>query len=141
MRRVPNARRLRRAVRRPKIGVSIRGSLHALGRTLEIASLALALPALVAAIYRESPLPFLIPLAVGLALGYLLERTNRGKGRLGTREVFLIVVLAWLAAALLGSCPYLLAARTCHPRKPEGGHPLGRVRRVFRHDCFGQALG
>jgi len=110
LRRVPNARRLRRAVRRPKIGVSIRGSLHALGRTLEIASLALALPALVAAIYRESPLPFLIPLAVGLALGYLLERTNRGKGRLGTREVFLIVVLAWLAAALLGCGPYLLAA-------------------------------
>ena len=104
------ARRFQRAVKRRSIGVSVRASLHALGRILEITSLALALPALVAAAYVESPLPFLIPLAIGLALGFLLERTNRGKGRLGTREVFLVVVLAWLAAALLGSGPYLLAA-------------------------------
>ena len=104
------ARRFQRAVKRRSIGVSVRASLHALGRILEITSLALALPALVAAAYVESPLPFLIPLAIGLALGFLLERTNRGKGRLGTREVFLVVVLAWLTAALLGSGPYLLAA-------------------------------
>ncbi|MHB8060221.1 MAG: TrkH family potassium uptake protein [Gaiellaceae bacterium] len=104
------AQRFQRAVKRRSIGVSVRASLHALGRVLEVASLTLALPALVAAIYRESPLPFLVPLAVGLALGYLLERTNRGKGRLGTREVFLVIVLAWLAAALLGSGPYLIAA-------------------------------
>jgi len=69
---VKGSRRLPLAGRRRKIGVSVRGSLHALGRTLEIASLALALPALVAAIYRESPLPFLIPLAIGLSIGYLL---------------------------------------------------------------------
>jgi trk/ktr system potassium uptake protein len=104
------SRRLPLVVKRRTIGVSVRGSLHALGRTLEIASLALALPVIVAAIYRESPLPFLIPLVAGLTLGHLLERTNRGKGRLGTREVFLVVVLAWLAAALLGSGPYLLSA-------------------------------
>ena len=104
------ARRFQRAVKRRKIGVSVRASLHALGRVLEIASLSLALPALVAAAYLESPLPFLIPLAVGLGIGFLLERTNRGKGRLGTREVFLVIVLAWLATALLGSGPYLIAA-------------------------------
>jgi trk system potassium uptake protein TrkH len=92
------------------LGVSVRASLHALGRILEIGSLALVLPALVAAAYRESPLPFLIPLAIGLALGFLLERANRGKGRLGTREVFLVVALAWLTAALIGGGPYLLAA-------------------------------
>ena len=101
--------RFKRVVRRRVLGVSVRASLHALGRILEIVSLALVLPALVAAAYRESPLPFLIPLAIGLALG-LLERTNRGKGRLGTREVFLIVALAWPTAALIGSGPYLLAA-------------------------------
>jgi len=103
-------RRFQRAVKRRSIGVGIRPSLHALGHILEIASLTLAVPALVAAAYLESPLPFLIPLAIGLSLGFLLERTNRNKGRLGTREVFLVVVLAWLAAALLGSGPYLLAA-------------------------------
>jgi trk system potassium uptake protein len=97
-------------VGRRTLGVSVRASLHALGRVLEMVSLALAVPALVAAVYLESPLPFLVPLAIGLALGFLLERTNRGKGRLGTREAFLVIVLAWLAAALLGSGPYLLAA-------------------------------
>lgn len=104
------ARRFQRAVKRRSIGVSVRASLHALGRVLEIGSLALILPALVAAGYLEDPSPFLVPLAIGLSLGFLLERTNRGKGRLGTREVFLVIVLAWLAAALLGSGPYLLAA-------------------------------
>ena len=111
MRRASSARgRFQRAVKRRSIGVSVRASLHALGRVLEVASLTLALPALVAAAYLESPLPFLVPLAIGLAIGFLLERTNRGRGRLGTREVFLVIVLAWLAAALLGSVPYLLAA-------------------------------
>jgi len=107
---VTAARRFQQAVKRRKIGVSVRASLHALGRVLEIASLALALPAIVAGLYLESPLPFLIPLAAGFALGYLLERTNRRKGRLGTREVFLVITLAWMAAALVGSGPYLLAA-------------------------------
>jgi trk system potassium uptake protein TrkH len=107
---VTGTRRLERVVRRRVLGVSVRASLHALGRILEIVSLALAVPALVAAAYLESPLPFLIPLAIGLAVGFLLERTNRGKGRLGTREAFLVIVLVWLAAALLGSGPYLLAA-------------------------------
>jgi trk system potassium uptake protein TrkH len=107
---VTGRQRFQRAVKRRSIGVSVRASLHALGRVLEVVSLAFALPALVAAAYLEDPLPFLIPLAIGLALGYLLERTNRGKGRLGTREVFLVIALAWLAAALLGSVPYLLAS-------------------------------
>jgi trk system potassium uptake protein len=105
---VPNARRLRRGARRQTLGVSVRASLHALGRILEIVSLALAGPALVAAIYLETPLPFLIPLAIGLAIGFVLDRSNRGKGRLGTREVFLVATLAWVAAAILGSVPYLL---------------------------------
>ncbi|MGA9761068.1 MAG: TrkH family potassium uptake protein [Gaiellaceae bacterium] len=104
------ATRFQRVVKRRSIGVSVRASLHALGRIMEIGSLTLALPALVAAGYVENPLPFLYPLAIGLALGFLLERTNRGKGRLGTREVFLVIVLAWLAGALVGSLPYLLAS-------------------------------
>ncbi len=104
-------RRFQRAVKRRSIGVSVRASLHALGRVMEIGSLTLALPALVAAGYLENPLPFLIPLAIGLAIGFLLERTNRARGRLGTREVFLVIVLSWLAGALVGSIPYLLSAR------------------------------
>jgi hypothetical protein len=81
---VTGASRFQRAVKRRSIGVSIRASLHALGRVMEIGSLALVLPALVAAGYFETPLPFLVPLAIGLALGFLLERTNRGKGRLSS---------------------------------------------------------
>jgi trk system potassium uptake protein TrkH len=109
LRGVPSTRRLRRGARRQTLGVSVRASLHALGRILEIVSLALAVPALVAAIYLESPLPFLVPLAIGLAVGFVLERSNRGSGRLGTREAFLVATLTWVAAAILGSVPYLLA--------------------------------
>jgi trk system potassium uptake protein TrkH len=106
---VKRAQRLRPGAGRRTLGVSLRASLQAFGRILEIISLALAVPALVGAVYLESPIPFLVPLAIGLVIGFLLERGNRGKGRLGTREVFLVVVLSWLAAALLGSVPYLLA--------------------------------
>lgn len=106
---VVTTQRLRRGARRQTLGVSIRAVLHALGRVLEFGSLALAVPALVAAIYRETPLPFLIPMAIGLTAGFLLERSFRGKGRLGTREVFLTAVLAWLLVAILGAAPYLLA--------------------------------
>ena len=106
--------RLRRGARRQTLGVSVRASLHALGRILEIGSLTLVVPALVGAIYRESPLPFLVPLAIGLAVGFVLERSNRGRGRLGTREAFLVAVLAWMAAALLGAVPYFLAKHGLH---------------------------
>src|SRR5674476_805078 len=75
LRQASSRRRFQRAVKRRSIGVSVRASLHALGRVLEVASLTLALPALVAAAYLESPLPFLVPLAIGLAIGFLLERT------------------------------------------------------------------
>ena len=46
--------------------------------------------------------------------GIALDRCNRGKGRLGTREAFLVAALAWLAAALLGAVPYLLAKHGLH---------------------------
>lgn len=91
------------------LGVSLRASLHALGRVLELFGLALAIPALVAVIYWESPTLFLLPLAIGLVLGYLLERTNRGKGRLGTREAFLVTAICPLSAVILGALPYLLS--------------------------------
>jgi trk system potassium uptake protein TrkH len=111
---VIGARTFRQAGRRGSLGVSVRASLHALGRILEIVSLTLIVPSLVAAGYLESPLPFLVPLAIGLAVGFLLDFTNRRRGRLGTREIFLVIVLVWLAAALLGSGPYLIAHHGLH---------------------------
>jgi trk system potassium uptake protein TrkH len=91
--------------------VSVPACLHSLGRVLEIVGLAFVLPTLVAAGYLESPVPFLVPGAVALGLGFLLERTCRGRGRAGTREAFLIVALAWLVTALIGTLPYVLASR------------------------------
>jgi trk system potassium uptake protein TrkH len=107
---VITTRRLRRGARRQTLGVSLRACLYALGRILELVSLTLAIPALVAAAYLERPYPFLIPMAIGLAVGFVLERSNRGRGRLGAREVFLVISVAWIAAALLGAGPYLLAS-------------------------------
>jgi trk system potassium uptake protein TrkH len=106
--------RLGRIPRRRSLGVSVRASLQTVGRILEIVSLSLLVPTLVAIGYLETPIPFLVPLVIGLAVGLLLDFANRGKGQLGTREIFLVIVLVWVAAALLGSGPYLIAHHGLH---------------------------
>ena len=46
------------------------------GRVLLIEACALALPLLVALIYRESPLPYLLSMAVTAGAGFLLSRVK-----------------------------------------------------------------
>lgn len=94
--------------------MSIRASSYALGRVLELFGLALLVPTAVAIGYLDSVWPFLVPLAIALVGGYALERGNRSVGRVGMREVFLIIPLAWLVIAGLGTLPYLLSPDGLH---------------------------
>ncbi|MFD1514857.1 TrkH family potassium uptake protein [Halomarina rubra] len=57
--------------------------------------------------YREPVVPFLVPFVVTLAVGLSLERFERGDP--GPREAFLLVASAWLAVALVGTLPFVLA--------------------------------
>jgi trk system potassium uptake protein TrkH len=89
------------------IRVDIRTSASLLGTVLQ--ALAVPLVALigVALLYGDPPLPFAVPAVLSLAVGTGLERFERASP--GPREAFLLVALAWLAVALVGTLPFVLA--------------------------------
>ncbi|WP_246310139.1 TrkH family potassium uptake protein [Halorarum halophilum] len=96
--------------------VEYRTALGLVGTVLKYLSLALVLPVAVALYYRESPVPFVVTIAVMAGLGIALERL-RGDGELGHREGFLLVALTWLAIPIIGALPYLIAGEgtVAHP--------------------------
>lgn len=72
-------------------------------------SLTLLAPIIVALIYGESVVPFAVTLVGGFSVGYVGERLCGGRANdVGVREAFAVVALTWLAAALLGSVPYMI---------------------------------
>ena len=75
------------------------------GHVLLLEACALLLPLLVALIYRESPLPYLLSIAVIAAVGLLLTRVKT-TSRFYTREGFCTVGLIWLATGLVGALPF-----------------------------------
>ena len=89
--------------------VDYRASLSLVGIVLKYLSVPLLLPTFVALAYGESALPFLLTIAVTLAVGSGLERLSP-EPDIGPREGFLMVSATWLAVALVGMVPYLVAA-------------------------------
>ncbi len=93
--------------RRLRVDLGATGSL--VGLIIKWLSLTLVLPIIVALIYGESTLPFVVPLLGGVAVGVLLERLcGRRADDVDVREAFAVVAITWLAAALLGSIPYII---------------------------------
>ena len=83
------------------------GSL--IGVILRWLSLTLAVPTVVALIYGESIVPFVIPLIGGVIAGLALERAcGRRAHNIDVRSAFAVVAVTWLVAALLGCVPYLI---------------------------------
>jgi trk system potassium uptake protein TrkH len=84
--------------------------LQILGWMLVGLAVLLGLPAGMAAVYGESPLPYLFSAATtgvyGLAVALAVRPDNR---RMRTRDGFLVVVAAWVLASVFGALPYLLA--------------------------------
>ncbi|SDR45109.1 TrkH family potassium uptake protein [Natronobacterium texcoconense] len=99
-----------------RIRVAWRYSLHLTGIVLKWLALPLCFPLVLAIYYGESVLPFLVTIAVTLALGLGFERLE-SDGRLGPREAFLMVSLTWLLVALVGAIPFVVAGQgtIAHP--------------------------
>ncbi|WP_255148862.1 TrkH family potassium uptake protein [Halorarius halobius] len=86
--------------------VDWRTSASLTGTVLRGLALALAASAGVAVLYAESPVPFLVPAAGSLLVGFALERLPRDD--LYPREAFLMVAATWLSVAAVGAVPFLL---------------------------------
>ncbi len=89
--------------------VEYRASLSLVGTVLKYLTVSLAVPIVVALVYRESIVPFLVTAIVSLGFGTGLERLDT-EPDLRPREGFLMVAVTWLAVAVVGAVPYLVAA-------------------------------
>jgi len=89
--------------------VDWRAACSFVGSVCRFLAVPLTFPLLIAVIYGESLVPFLVTVAVVLAVGTLLQAVDPDP-ELGHREGFLMVALTWLVVPILGSIPYLVAS-------------------------------
>jgi trk system potassium uptake protein len=92
-----------------RLGVDLGSALNLVGALIKWFALVFAFPASIAIGYGESPWPFLLSGVIVGALGIALESATSGREHVGAREGFLVVSLAWLLIASLGSLPYVLS--------------------------------
>ena len=78
------------------------------GRVLCIEAALMLLPMIAALVYDESPVPFLITIAVTGGIGLVMWRVRAKSGGITARDGFLIVGLSWIAMSLLGAIPFVL---------------------------------
>ena len=88
--------------------VNWKASVGLLGVGIKYLAVTMLVPLVVAVVYREDIWVFLLSIVVVAAIGFAVERVDPDPD-LGPREALLFVSLAWLAAAAIGTIPYLLA--------------------------------
>ncbi|MBO5852416.1 MAG: TrkH family potassium uptake protein [Clostridia bacterium] len=86
----------------------LKSVLFVLGKILFATTIILLLPAICALIYKESPIPFLVPAAISLGFGFLLTLNPKKEDRsLFAKDGFICVGFAWILVSLIGSVPFL----------------------------------
>ena len=74
----------------------------------------LLLPLLVAVLYGESILPFLIPILLLLLIGLALRAVRPGQASLFARDGLAVVALAWIAMSAFGALPFCISGDIPH---------------------------
>ncbi|MFP4228081.1 MAG: TrkH family potassium uptake protein [Salinivenus sp.] len=85
-----------------------RRASRVLGPVLKWFSAVFLVPGSVALYHGTPVLPFVVPLALSLGVGFLLEAIGSERD-LAVEDGFLLVTLTWVLVSLLGSVPYLVA--------------------------------
>jgi trk system potassium uptake protein TrkH len=88
--------------------VDWRHSLSLTGTAVKYLAVAMVVPVVTGLVYGEDILVFLVSMGVAVAVGLLLEQFDN-EDELGPSEALLFVALAWLAAAVVGAVPYVIA--------------------------------
>ena len=83
---------------------------YMIGKIVLAEAAMLLLPLVVALLYKETPLPFLITIGIALVLGIALSLIFKPKDRvIYAKEGFVIVAFAWIALSLIGCIPFVLS--------------------------------
>ena len=88
--------------------MNIKLVLKLIGRVLMLEGAVLILPLAVALLYGESPLPFLLAIAIVLGVGSILSALPARK-QFFSREGFVAVGLIWIFTGLVGALPFLFS--------------------------------
>ncbi|MFC3958198.1 TrkH family potassium uptake protein [Halovivax cerinus] len=91
-----------------RVRVEWRISLALTGTVLKYLSIPLLVPLAVALIYREEIFTFSLTILFALIAGHALEKLS-SETELRMREAMLFVAITWLAVAIVGAVPYLIA--------------------------------
>ncbi len=94
--------------------MNIKLVLKLVGRVLLIEAAALAIPLAVALIYRESPVPFLLTIAIMGVCGFALSALP-ARQQFFAREGFVAVGLIWIFTGLAGALPFLFSGYFATP--------------------------
>ena len=79
-----------------------------IGKVLIVFSILLFFPIIISLIYKESLIPFIIPQAISLILGIILNSINTNKTIIYVKDGFKIVALSWIIISLIGALPMYL---------------------------------
>lgn len=79
-----------------------------LGKVLITFSILLLFPTLVAIIYHEKLIPFLIPALLSFIIGITLNLLKPKTKSLYAKDGFIIVSLSWIIASIIGALPFVI---------------------------------
>jgi len=82
---------------------------YIIGRILLTEAALLVLPLLVALLYGESPVPFLVPILLLALCGGAMGRKRPKSTALYARDGLAVVALAWICMSLFGALPFVLS--------------------------------
>ena len=88
--------------------VDWKASVSLVGTVVKYLAATMLVPLVVAVVYGEDVRAFVGSIAIAVGLGLALERLDPDPD-IGAREALVLVAVAWLAAAVVGAIPYLLA--------------------------------
>ena len=79
-----------------------------LGKVLIGYSILFLFPILVAFIYKESIIPFLLPQIICLILGFLLTKIKVTEDSFDAKDGFLVTTLSWIIICIIGALPMVI---------------------------------
>ena len=79
------------------------------GKILQVGTATMLLPMVVALIYGESPLPFIISIAVGVVLSIIMTAKKPANSDIGATDGFIVVALAWVLMSAVGALPFTVS--------------------------------
>lgn len=89
--------------------------LQILGRVIGIEAGLLLIPMVVALLYHESPVPFLLTILIAVLLAAAFLRFKPISRELYALEGFVVVSLSWIVMSMIGALPFIFSGEIINP--------------------------